>query len=97
MGNVSTCLASTESSGVEVDGVSCGVCVHQYLFPMYVVKDGGILRGNWTRTHECFCLLGYASKRRGGSRGLWSSFDMKIGMSEPRPRGIRLSADGGPA
>ena len=41
MGNVGTCLPSLSSGDVTdvADGVSCGVCVHEYLFPMYLVKD----------------------------------------------------------
>ncbi|CAJ1453513.1 unnamed protein product [Effrenium voratum] len=46
MGNVGTCLPSLSSGDVTdvADGVSCGVCVHEYLFPMYLVKVSDFLQ-----------------------------------------------------
>lgn len=46
MGNATPCRAIQDTETIEAadDATSCGVCVHEYLFPMYVVKVSDFLQ-----------------------------------------------------
>lgn len=88
MGSRGSCVAQPEP---EVEEAECQMCVHQYLFPMYVVKVSDFLQmGGAPEPHHVLREKGLLQEWQPGMFVIFVSHQW-LGAQQPDPNGSQLS------